>query len=185
MLELLGRGVGADYFATNIHGLKHMVLVESDFDRYYDWTRSEFDRFRAKHNLDLTEVFGCSLEAYLQFHATCEFNVFDLDLCNYYYEPDEHNKRPKAPYHLLDKLFKSHVLSHEGLLFTNFQVEGFGPNMAWSKGITPIVSRAGIISHVTAIARKHNYELEVVFDCRYKSTHNNRMHCFGFQVTKL
>jgi hypothetical protein len=186
MLELLGLGIGANYFAENIPNLKHLVLIEKIRKLYYEWCINKHDAFRSKYNIPNLGVYNCSLERFMSSRnfTNYKFNVFDLDLCKYYYEPDE-QPRPLAPYHLLNKIFQNKMIANDGLLFTNFQVAGWGPNMAKSKGITPIIERSAIIDRLCAIGEGHSYDLDLVFDCRYKSTHNNVMHCFGFQVTEF
>jgi len=176
MLELLGAGIGAEYYCNNLVNLNKMHLVEYSKIKYEKWIDKDLESFceRISDNILLSSE-CCDVASVFEKETTEPFNVVNLDFCTHFYVSD----KPNCTAYPIDSLLRNKKLEDNGLLLLTFMITGAGANF----DKRAIKDKDSIIYCISQIAEFANWSIdEVVFSYTYKSSKPTTMLNLGLRM---
>lgn len=175
MLELLGTGVGAEYYSNNIKHLGRIDCVEM--------SKKLFNGYDVSN--DKINLFHDNLDHYLQTCKSKKYDILNLDFCAYFCE--EKMKTRESTGHLLKEVFNTRKFKIGTLIFVTFLLKGYHVNISQYKDKI-LTSPENIINRICDIASEFNVKLESLDEIfLYKPTDsawNTMMHT-GFVVNEM
>lgn len=149
MLELLGLGVGANYYLENINNIKNIDCIEENKELFYAYIPPS--NKIVKHKQDL----------YSYIHL-CEdnvkYNIINLDFCSFFCEDSMISKISTG--HIIKKLFRKRIFNVGSLIFTTFCIQGRPINI-WSNRYNVFTDHKEICDRIVAIAAEYNIKISL------------------------
>lgn len=112
MLELLGTGVGVDYYKDNINNLNLICAIEKDKKLYNSYTSFS----------DEVNVYNLDISSFLE-STNINFDILNLDFCSFFC--DAEMKTRESTGKVLDNVFLNKNFIPGSLIFTTFLLDGF------------------------------------------------------------
>lgn len=166
MLELLGAGVGAEFYSKNINNLSYMFLLESDKSKYLDFIKTKYNNLKKENNI-LYTLLNKDLADFLHFNEDSEplFEIINLDFCAPFYQRENITSR-LSTVDLIKNTFRSNLLKDNGLFLTTFQITGRACNIIKET----IRDKNAISESIINIAKENGYIIEEELSYVYKSS---------------
>jgi hypothetical protein len=152
MLELLGSGVGADFYANNIRNISKICAIERDLQQF-------------KSYIPLTEIikpYHSDLIQYL-YKELCvgkrkqKFDILNMDFCSYFC--DEQMDSVSSTGHMLRYLLFSRLFKKKSIIFTTFLLDGI--HVRLSKYRDSILTNEDDIKNaIVKMGKEYNVKLE-------------------------
>lgn len=184
MIELLGSGVGAEYYLKNINNLSEIVLLERDvasFCLFY----SKLTEFRNIFKDKKIALQNTNIKSYL---LHCQifnkyFDVINFDFCGLF-KPFTAVKTRNNVLPVIDA-FERKIIEDNGLVFATYKIGGWYPG-GWDDSI---ITNPDTISSILKASASKNYDLTEIHRYIYKSQEGKRgqasdMLSIGFKCIK-
>lgn len=186
MLDLLGSGVGANYYCKNIKNLYELDLIENNKTKVKSFLKNTEKNFLLSVN-DVT--FLCGLNSLITVgifnrdlydhlgKGKHQYDILNLDFCApYYYR--ENKTKIKSTVEIFIQAFLNKSIKDNGLLFTTLQIRGRAANIIKET----IREKEDISANIISIAEILGYKLEEVFAYAYKSSKATKMLTLGYRA---
>ena len=167
MLDLLGDGTGAKYYAEN-HPISDMYLIERNKKRFNLVTDSHgYNYLPIQYSSETTfHAYRIKLQKYLESSKAPNVDVFNLDLCSFFHIDETKD----SPVSLLKTIFEKRIINNNGLLFFTFQLKGKGVYYYRKKKVV-LQDMNSVIDYINQIAISYGIKLEIL---PLKSTYNSK-----------
>lgn len=183
MIELLGSGVGLEYYLLNCRGIKDIVAVELNKSKALHWEQSSWGlpalREKIKGRDVKIELQRKDLYKYF-LETDKQWDVINLDFCGWFYS---YGKVRNAPGEIIEKLFERRLLRRGGLMFVTFMIDGY--SLDCMKGQQKIIQDTQEIKdEIVKIAERFGYGITPSHIAGvYKSSRRTTMMYTGFVVS--
>lgn len=175
MLELLGTGVGANYYLQHMEKLGHIDCVERDKSQFLGYKPTD----------DRVSVYNKDLCKFVRENHDKIYDVINLDFCSFFYEGEMKKAIPTG--HIVKEIFDSKNFKVGSMIFVTFTLEGIF--IALSKYKENISSSIDYIKNrIVEIAKMENVDLTPLEDeYVYRSGDRgwNKMMHTGFIVNAM
>lgn len=123
MLELLGMGVGAEFFLAKQKAMSKISCIESDASKYNWWNSEKLSPLQARYPRKRIESFN------IDFYRFCtltdqRYDVINLDTMQYI-GPKTYVSNQRTAFQHVEGIFKNDVITDDGLLLLNVIIDGF------------------------------------------------------------
>jgi len=186
MLELLGGGEGASFYATHVKPRK-IYLVEQEKIPYTDWMKYFYEGFKKQFPGTIPYGYNGNLATFFDVYSTAHksIDIINLDFCSWFYKQGKHDT-PNAPGNIIQRIFNDKLISDGGILLCTFKLSGWGVTTIKHRVADPdnIVSDENkIIEWIVSEALLAGISInEEVHSYTYESTRKSVMVNLGFKI---
>ena len=160
MLELLGAGVGAEFFLAKQKGLQKLSCVESDKYKYQHWMINKLDPLQRLYSTKCSiDTFHINL--YKFYRKTKErYDVINFDSMSFAGPKVYRTPGRYSIYEHVQGIFRNKVMADNGLLLLNVIVGGGMSNLN-PRRHEMLTDANDIWSHVAEAADGYNYDIDI------------------------
>lgn len=125
MLELLGAGIGAEFFLKS-GAMKQLHCIENNEAKFEIWNKSKLNPLRVLYPEKRIESFCVDLYKFYNIAKAkkIRYDVINLDTMQYI-GPLTYVSKQRTVYEHLESIFKNDVIADTGLILLNVIINGF------------------------------------------------------------
>ncbi len=169
MVELLGEGIGAQYYLQNVKNLSHIFLVERSKYNSEVFRMGRLGRFKKQYPDTSISLQRASINTFLDASKKETLNVINLDLCGLFKVDANHYINNVLPVY---KVFKNKNLTNNGLLFVTYKIGGWLP-MGWN--VDSVLNKPiDIENYIGCLAFNEKIKLSKIHEFQYSSIEGHR-----------
>lgn len=147
MLELLGSGVGAEYYSQNINNLDRIIALERN--------KKLFNEYTPPNNKIVT--INSDISKFLSIAPDYKFDILNLDFCSFFCDIEMKTKESTGE--TLRKVFELKNFKKDSLIFTTFLLNGIYIKMNSYRDVI-LTDPENIVAAIVNIASEYNIKLK-------------------------
>jgi hypothetical protein len=147
MLELLGFGIGAEFYSKNIKNISKIIALEKD--------KKLFNAYTVPENSNIFK-YNCSITEFLTSFQDKKFDILNLDFCSFFC--DIKMKTRESTGETLREVFNLKNFKKDSLIFTTFLLNGIHVKLNSYRDVI-LTDSDNIVAEIVKIASEYNVVL--------------------------
>ena len=148
MLELLGSGIGAEFYDKNISNIKSIIALEKD--------KKLFNAYNVPEESNIS-VYNYGITEFLSANLNRKFDILNLDFCSFFC--DVKMKTRESTGETLRNVFDMKNFKKDSLIFTTFLLNGVHIKLNNYRDVI-LTDPDNIVAEIVKIASEYDVELK-------------------------